>query len=128
MKYNKLIILFSFFLVIGCAPGNTKSLPPRTDTSYKAQVRREHIIREILNDIKDYEGDQEIIIDSLFVDRDSRDALYVRKELRSRIEPELATEPLKGSAGEIREILQYILLKYWLSDALKIREWLDLDL
>jgi hypothetical protein len=136
--FLKTILLFSFFLVIGCstrAIKQTKNWYIADDifkglitgeTSDGVRWRLERFVEKISEDLDAYNDCEKIVIDSLFENQDflQQDILAVRKELRSHIKPGKATDELQETAKNLKEIFTCINRDFDLHHALDVGEFL----
>lgn len=114
------IIIVMVLIHSGCSFSNVQV----EETKPSLRWRQEQAVKKIIKDLEGFQSDSIVIVNSIFKGFDKEVVFEVRKEIRGKVEPGLATEPLKENVGKLRGLLKNILRRYWVEDAVKFKELL----
>lgn len=111
----KILILILF--LISCAPqmmsnrlkaysiaGNIVG----ENTPATERHRMESSVKQILKNLQEYPDSEKIAINSLFISFQPGEINTLKRELRGHIKPGKPTDPLKETAGNLKEIFRHL--------------------
>lgn len=95
-------------------------------TTSNVRRRMESTVKKILKDLNGFRDDQIIVIDSLFENKSffAQDVSLIRREVRSHIPSGKATDPLKETARNLREIFEYLHNQFYFMHIMDVEELL----